>query len=74
MRALIEAKRKSKKTPRVSAGSDTGGSAKGENVVDLMAALKDSLKAEGGKGAKSSAKGKTAAAAKGKSGSSKKSA
>ena len=74
MRALIEAKRKSKKTPRVSAGSDTGGSAKGENVVDLMAALKDSLKAEGGKGAKSSAKGKSAAAAKGKSGSAKKSA
>jgi DNA end-binding protein Ku len=52
LRELIEAKRKNRKTPRTRAGagkSDSGGS--GENVVDLMAALKESLKSDGaGKG------------------------
>ena len=44
LRDLLEAKRKNKKTPRVSA-SDEGGARKGENVVDLMSALKQSVKA-----------------------------
>ena len=39
---LIEAKKADKKTPRVDAGSDKR--PEGENVVDLMAALKESLK------------------------------
>lgn len=39
---LIEAKRKNKKTRRVSTGAETR--PEGENVVDLMAALKESLK------------------------------
>ncbi len=48
LRDLIEAKRKDKKTKRVSTAGDSG--KEGENVVDLMAALKESLKkAEGGK-------------------------
>ncbi|WP_299785421.1 Ku protein [uncultured Marivita sp.] len=46
LRDLIERKRKSKKTPRAKAGDDDGAS--GENVVDLMAALKESLKKDGG--------------------------
>lgn len=51
LHALIEAKRKNKKTKRVS--TDAGDSApQGENVVDLMAALKQSLK-----GAKTPARG-----------------
>lgn len=48
LRDLIEAKRKDKKTPRARAGGDRA--AEGENVVDLMSALKESLKkAEGAK-------------------------
>jgi len=47
LRELIEAKRKNKKTPRASTGEDRGGGG-GENVVDLMAALKESLKQDGG--------------------------
>jgi DNA end-binding protein Ku len=43
LRELIERKRKSRKTPRAKAGSD-GERAGGENVVDLMAALKESVK------------------------------
>lgn len=66
---LIEAKRKSKKTPRAKTGDDEGGGKGGDgNVVDLMDALKKSLndgksggsrKSGGGKssgGTKSSAK------------------
>ncbi len=45
--ALIEAKRKNKKTARVRA--EGGGGDAGENVVDLMSALKKSLKDAGGK-------------------------
>ncbi len=47
LRALIEAKRKNKKTPRSAAGEDAA-RPKGENVVDLMEALRQSLKASGG--------------------------
>ncbi len=42
LRDLIDAKRKNKKTPRVSASENDRPA--GENVVDLMAALKESLK------------------------------
>ncbi|MDP3342527.1 Ku protein [Frigidibacter sp.] len=48
LRELIEAKRKNKKTPRSAAGEDAA-RPKGENVVDLMEALRQSLKASGGK-------------------------
>lgn len=48
LEALIEAKRKNKKTPRAAVGK--GRRPEGENVVDLLSALKESLdKAEGGK-------------------------
>jgi len=47
LKDLIEAKRKNRKTPRAKPGDD-GGAGGGENVVDLMAALKDSLKADKG--------------------------
>jgi DNA end-binding protein Ku len=47
LRDLIERKRKNKKTPRTKAGDDgSGGSS--DNVVDLMSALKESLKKDGG--------------------------
>lgn len=49
LRDLIEAKRKNRKTPRAKAGGDDGGRPSGTNVVDLMSALKDSLKKDGGK-------------------------
>ncbi|SFF07847.1 DNA end-binding protein Ku [Sulfitobacter brevis] len=52
LRDLIDQKRKSKKTPRARAGDDDAPSA--ENVVDLMSALKESLKKDGAK--KASAK------------------
>ena len=42
LRALLDARQKNKKTPRASTGEDDRPS--GENVVDLMAALKQSLK------------------------------
>ena len=45
LRELIERKRKSRKTPRAKAGEDEAPSA--DNVVDLMAALKESLKKDG---------------------------
>lgn len=48
LRALIDAKRKNRKTPRAAAG-DEKARPKGENVVDLMEALRQSLKASGGK-------------------------
>lgn len=47
MRALIEQKRSSKKTPRASRVSDADAQ-KGSNVIDLMAALRQSLDADGG--------------------------
>lgn len=54
LRELIDAKRKSKKTPRARAGSgDDRAGGGGDNVVDLMAALKDSLNADGGSKRKS---------------------
>lgn len=55
LRALIEAKRKNKKTPRSAAGEDKA-RPKGENVVDLMEALRQSLKASGKDEAKAPAK------------------
>ncbi|AZQ68483.1 Ku protein [Silicimonas algicola] len=60
LRELIEAKRKNRKTPRARTGPDakSGGGKSGDNVIDLMAALKDSLKADKGKAApKTPAKG-----------------
>lgn len=48
LRELIESKRKNRKAPR-SRGGDDKSSGRGENVVDLMGALKASLKASGGR-------------------------
>ncbi|PVA05517.1 Ku protein [Thalassorhabdomicrobium marinisediminis] len=48
LQELLDAKIKNKKTPRVHADDD-GGSSGGENVVDLMSALKESLKAADGR-------------------------
>lgn len=50
LRELLEAKRKSRKTPRTTAEEGGKGAGGGENVVDLMDALKASLKESGGKG------------------------
>jgi DNA end-binding protein Ku len=65
LRDLIEAKRRNRKTPRtVAPDADRP---KGENVVDLMAALRDSLRADagdGGKGAAPAAKGTAKPAAR----------
>ncbi|SEN86385.1 DNA end-binding protein Ku [Loktanella fryxellensis] len=47
LRGLVEAKRKNRKTPRSKGDGDDAGSADSTNVVDLMAALKDSVKASG---------------------------
>ncbi|MBF9036194.1 Ku protein [Rhodobacterales bacterium HKCCE2091] len=47
LRDLIERKRKNRKTPRASTTEDGGGKG-GDNVVDLMSALKESLKKDGG--------------------------
>ena len=47
LRALLDARQKNKKTPRASTGEDDRPS--GENVVDLMAALKQSLKGTQGR-------------------------
>ncbi len=54
LRELIEAKRKNRKTPRARAADDASPQ-RGDNVVDLMGALKASLKASGSasKGGKS---------------------
>ncbi len=49
MQDLLDAKMKNNKTPRVR--TEDGGSDGGENVVDLMSALKESLKEAKGKGA-----------------------
>jgi len=59
LRALIEAKRKNKKTPRSAAG-EAAARPKGENVVDLMEALRQSLKASGKDEAQAPAKKATA--------------
>jgi DNA end-binding protein Ku len=48
MQDLLDAKRRNKSTRRVSSGGDDP-EPRGENVVDLMAALKDSLKAAEGR-------------------------
>ena len=48
LRALIETKRKNRKTPRAKAAEDDDRPS-GGNVVDLMSALKESLKKDGGK-------------------------
>ncbi|MBC7138111.1 MAG: Ku protein [Defluviimonas sp.] len=63
LRALIEAKRKNRKTPRSVTGEDKA-RPKGENVVDLMEALRQSLKASGGKDAEDKGKPATKPAAK----------
>lgn len=44
LRELIESKRKNRKTPRASTGGETRGGGGSDNVVDLMSALKESLK------------------------------
>ncbi len=54
MQDLLDAKIKNKKSPRVRASDDDGGG--GDNVVDLMSALKKSLKEAGKKPKKSSTK------------------
>jgi DNA end-binding protein Ku len=43
LRELIERKRKSKKTSRVSTGDEPEAASRGDNVLDLMSALKKSL-------------------------------
>lgn len=48
LRELIERKRKNRKTPRARAEGGAKGRPKGENVVDLMDALQQSLKASKG--------------------------
>ena len=72
LRELLESKRRNKKTPRAKTGAETSSSSGGENVVDLMAALKESLKADKGSGGKSKARTKKSTAKK--SGATKKSA
>ncbi|MAZ22605.1 Ku protein [Roseovarius sp.] len=54
MQDLLDAKIKNKKSPRVRASDDDGGG--GDNVVDLMSALKKSLKEAGKKPKKPSTK------------------
>lgn len=56
LRDLIEAKLKSRKTPRAKASDDDGGRPAGTNVVDLMSALKESLRKDGGGKAKAPAR------------------
>lgn len=63
LRAMIEEKRKSGKTPRTKAGDEADSPKGGTNVIDLMAALRDSLKSAGGDApAKPKASGKAKAA------------
>ncbi|WP_102106821.1 Ku protein [Oceaniglobus roseus] len=49
LRDLIERKRKNKKTPRTKTGDGKSGGGSDDNVVDLMSALKESLKKDGGR-------------------------
>ena len=65
MRALIEEKTKSRKTKRVPRDERAEERPQGENVVDLMDALKQSLNASGGAGKKPSGSRKTAKSASG---------
>jgi DNA end-binding protein Ku len=60
LKDLIETKRKSGKTPRVARG-ESGGRREGENVVDLMGALKESLEKDKsrGTGSKSASSGRS---------------
>ncbi|MEE2861527.1 MAG: non-homologous end joining protein Ku [Paracoccus sp. (in: a-proteobacteria)] len=67
LRELIDSKRKNRKTPRAKTGDKSDSRPQGENVVDLMAALKESLKKDGGKSSKAPAKAKTRANPKPKS-------
>lgn len=73
LRELIEAKRRNRKTKRTTLGDDESGTRSGDNVVDLMAALKDSLAADKGKGRNAPARAKTGGARKSHAGSSAKS-
>lgn len=60
LRDLIERKRKNRKTPR--ATTKEGGTERGsDNVVDLMSALKESLKKDGGAKRKPAPRGKKSA-------------
>ena len=56
LRELLEVKRKSGKTPRAVGSEGKKEAPRGENVVDLMAALKESLKADTGSKRKTSSK------------------
>jgi len=60
LRTLIEAKRKNRKTPRALVGHQDEARPTGENVVDLMAALKESLKKDGGRTPRKSSSGAAA--------------
>ena len=62
LRALVEAKRANKKTPRVT--TDDSAPAPTDNVIDLLAALKQSLAKAGGGAAKPAAKTKAKPKAK----------
>lgn len=64
LRDLIERKRKNRKTPRAKAGDDSGGSKSGDNVVDLMDALKQSLKNDKGGKRRSSSSAKSSGSRK----------
>ncbi|MBO9456259.1 Ku protein [Paracoccus sp. R12_1] len=61
LRDLIAKKRKNRKTPRAKVG-DHEERPSGENVVDLMSALKESLKKDGGDKKRSSSKTKSKSA------------
>lgn len=56
LRALIEEKRKSGKAPRARKGDEGDGTVRGTNVIDLMAALRESLKSADKGGGKAPAK------------------
>lgn len=64
LRDLINAKRKNRKTPTANVEGEKDSRPSGDNVVDLMAALRESLKSDGGKGAKATAAKKAAPKAK----------
>ncbi|PHR24275.1 MAG: Ku protein [Hoeflea sp.] len=75
LKDLIDRKTKSKSTKRVQTDDSDGDSGSGDNVIDLMAALKQSLaKADGKSSGKSSSKSGKAAAKTSKSAAKKKSA
>lgn len=75
LKDLIERKTKNKSTKRVQTDDSDGDSVSGDNVIDLMAALKQSLaKADGKSSGKSSSKSGKAAAKTSKSAAKKKSA